>query len=134
MRTHPTNLFEADNGSWSVFVNIMDNRIIFRLYHCTYEDLCQVRDNLDGMIAKLKPGFTVVTDLSDFTSNDPYISDAVTDVQKILSQSGVAEIARIKSSKCSIERLKNNMSDGFFTSFSAGVNYLNEWRRMYGIS
>lgn len=134
MKVYPTNLFVADNGSWSVFVNIPDNRIIFRLYNCTYEDLCEVRDNLDIMINKLKQGFTVLTDLSEFTSNDLYVPNAVADVQAILARSGVAEVARVKSSKCSVERLKNNMSDGFFNSFSAGINYLNQWRRMYGVS
>lgn len=134
MRISPTNLFSADNDSWSVFINIPDNRIVFKLYACTYNDICEIRDNFSIMINKLKPGFTVLTDLSEFTSDDPYVSEAVADVQKLLSDHGAAETVRIKTATCSIERLKNNMSDGFFTNFSAGINHLNEWRRMYGIS
>ena len=95
MKIYPTGLYEAENNSWSVFINVMDNRVVFHLYSCTYDDLVELRDNFIGMIQPRKPWFTVLTDLTEFISNDPSATYAVSDIQRLLVDHGVAEIARV---------------------------------------
>jgi hypothetical protein len=129
-----TGLFIADNDSWTVFANIMDNRVVFRLYSVTGDDIMDIKAAMPHVFAMLKPGFTVLTDLTAFEALDEYVPPAIASVQEELANAGMGQVARIKSVSCNVERLKNQMKDGFFTSFIAGENFLNEWRRENGVS
>ena len=96
MRKTKTGLFIADNDSWTVFANIMDNRVVFRLHSVTADDVMDIINAMPHVFEMLKPGFTVLTDLTSFEALDDYVPLAISSVQESLVTAGMGQVARIK--------------------------------------